>query len=245
MNILDIKNLSKHYKDFIALNSINLSIKKGEVLSIVGESGSGKTTLGKLCNNLISPTKGEVFFEGKNIFKFSKKEDISFRKKTQFILQNPKSTLNPYRDMEWIVKEPMRAHGFGEKEINRRLEELFPVFDLSMDILKQHSATISGGQGQRILILASLLLKPQLLICDEIVSALDVSVQIKILNLIKKLQKEEGLTIIFITHDLSVAEYISDRIVVMENGKIVESGTNVLSSPKEEYTRNLIRASQL
>lgn len=249
--ILEVKNIFKSYSKDV-LKNVSFEIAEGEILSIVGESGIGKSTLGKICCGLITPDKGQVFYKDKNIFDCNKKEMKAYKKDVQFIFQNPISTLNPNKTIEWILKEPMRIHGYSKNIMEEKIEITLKEFELDSDILNRYSKNISGGQAQRILIMASLLLEPKVLICDEITASLDVTIKIKIANLIKKLGLKNKLAIIFITHDLNIANYISDRIILMEDGKLLNiqwfnndnnfKESNFIQSLDNVYARKLINA---
>lgn len=242
-NILEVKNLSKSFNKDV-LNNISFTLEEGEILSVIGKSGVGKSTLGKICSGIIKASSGEIIYNNKNIYDFNKKEMNTFNKDVQYIFQNPMSTLNPHKTMEWILKEPMVVKGFSKEEMDKRIKIGLEEVELSKDILERYSTNISGGQGQRILILASILLEPKILICDEITSSLDITIKIKIANLIKELGIKNKISILFITHDLNIANYISDRILAIENGRIAEFGTTeeVLNNPKSPYVKKLINA---
>lgn len=242
-NILKVRNISKSF-DKEVLKNVSFEVNEGEILSIVGESGVGKSTLGKIISGQLRADEGEILFNDKSIFDFLGKEEKAYKRDVQYIFQNPMSTLNPHKTMEWILKEPMKVHGYSKEDMDRSILSGLKEVDLNTDILSRYSSSISGGQGQRILILASLLLEPKLLICDEITSSLDVTIKIKIANLIKELGIKNKLSIIFITHDLNIANYISDRILVIENGSIVEVGNteDVFNKPKSQYLKRLINA---
>ncbi len=253
--LIDIKNLNMYYpimsgnwsakKEFIhALNNINLEIRKGEILGLVGESGCGKSTLGKAILKLIEPS-GEVSFEGQNILKLKNNDIKNFRKKSQMIFQNPYSSLDPRMTVYKILREPLVVHGIRDKnEINSRIFEIVELTGLSEEDLKRYPHEFSGGQRQRIAIARALILKPEFLVADEPVSALDVSIQAQIITLLKNLKEKLNLTILFISHDLGVVKYLCDRIAVMYLGDIVElsDSATLFNSPKHPYTQALISA---
>ena len=255
MNLFEIKNLKKHYevkkgmfsKPTIikAVNDISFEVKKGEILSIVGESGCGKSTTAKLLMTIEKPTAGEIFFEGKDITKFSEKELQEYRKKVQIIFQDPYSSLNPRWKVGKIIAEPLKLNtDLSDKEIKEKVLAIMDKVGLKEDWYDRYPHQFSGGQRQRIGIARALVINPEIIICDEPVSALDVSIQAQVLNLLLDLQEEFNLTYIFISHDLGVVEHISDRIIVMYFGDIVESGDvdTIFSNPKHDYTKTLLSA---
>src|SRR5574337_1936426 len=233
--LLDVRKLVKYFpitKGFIvqrqvgavkAVDGVSFAIRRGETLGLVGESGSGKTTTGRVILRLMEPTSGEVFFEGRNLFKITKEELRKLRRDMQIIFQDPYSSLNPRMTVGDIVGEPLEIHNLARgKEKVRRVQELLEVVGLSPHHTNRYPHEFSGGQRQRIGIARALSVDPKLIICDEAVSALDVSIQAQVLNLLEELQNEYGLTYLFISHDLGVVRHISDRIIVMYLGKIVE-----------------------
>ncbi|MBK1989516.1 ABC transporter ATP-binding protein [Sphaerospermopsis aphanizomenoides BCCUSP55] len=230
----------------IAVNSVSFDVYPGETLGLVGESGCGKTTLGRTLLRLIEPMGGKIIFKGQDITKLKGKELQQLRREMQIVFQNPFSSLDPRMKVGDAVIEPLLIHGVGKSKQQRkeRAVELLERVGLSADDMKRYPHQFSGGQRQRICIARSLALNPQFIICDESVSALDVSVQAQVLNLLKELQADFNLTYIFISHDLSVVKFMSDRILVMNQGKIVETGTaqSIYLQPKEEYTQKLIAA---
>lgn len=253
--LVEIKDLNMYYpiqSDFMnttkeylhALNGINLDIKKGEILGLVGESGCGKSTLGKAVLRLISP-EGEVLFENKDVLKLENKQLKDFRKKSQMIFQNPYSSLDPRMTIYKILREPLVVHGIRNKnEINSRIHEITSLTGLNEEDLKRYPHEFSGGQRQRIAIARALILNPEFLVADEPVSALDVSIQAQIITLLKELKEKLNLTILFISHDLGVVKFLSDRIAVMYLGDIVElsDAYSLFESPKHPYTQALISA---
>ena len=253
--LIEIKDLNMYYpvssgilnsaKEYIrALSDINLDIYKGEILGLVGESGCGKSTLGKAILRLLNP-EGYVYYENKNLLEFDRKELKQFRKKAQMIFQNPFSSLDPKMTIYSLLREPLVVHKIRDKsEINSRIHEIINLVGLNDEDLKRYPHEFSGGQRQRIAIARALILKPEFLVADEPVSALDVSIQAQIITLLQNLKEKLNLTILFISHDLGVVKYLSDRIAVMYLGDIVElSETQELfENPKHPYTKALISA---
>ena len=253
---IDVRNLKKSYTkhtDFLntksftvnALDDVSFSVKKGQCLAIVGESGSGKSTLAKTVMKLLSPDSGEINFMKQNIVNLSSDETRVFRKKIQMIFQDPFSSLNPKFTIRQILSEPLEIHMMGDKdEIESKVIEHIKLVGLSEDDLSRYPHQFSGGQRQRICIARALIIKPEVIVCDEPVSALDVSIQAQILELLKKLQKKFQLTYLFITHDLRVVKYIADEVIVLQNGKLVEKGsvTQLFNKPSTDYTKALIEA---
>lgn len=259
-NILNVKSLKKYfpiYKGVFrhiigytkAVDGVDFYIKKGETLGLVGESGSGKTTIGRCIVRLYDPTEGIVEFnvndEVKDLLKLDKREMKDIRRNIQMLFQDPNSSLNPRMKIGDIITEPLKIHGIGgQKQQKERTEELILKVGLSRCHLNMYPHQFSGGQRQRIGIARAISLNPRLVICDEPVSALDVSVQAQVLNMLSVLQDELGLTYLFIAHDLSVVEYISDRVMVIYLGKIVEiaSSEEIYKNPKHPYTEALLGA---
>ncbi|MGF9979492.1 ABC transporter ATP-binding protein [Viridibacillus arvi] len=254
--LLEVKNLKKHFvqnKGFLkgkksvvkAVDGVDFFIYKGETLGIVGESGCGKSTTGKMIMQLLEPTEGEVFFEGANIVKMPASDIRHLRKEFQMIFQDPYASLNPGMKVREILREPFIIHGYNKKDIDTKVTELLKVVGLNIYHADRYPHEFSGGQRQRIGIARALALNPKLIVADEPVSALDVSIQSQILNLMKDLQKSFNLTYLFIAHDLSVVEHISDRIAVMYLGNIVELADKqslYKEPPLHPYTQALLSA---
>jgi peptide/nickel transport system ATP-binding protein len=229
-----------------AVDDVSFDILKGETLGLVGESGCGKTTLGRTLIRLINPTSGNIYFKGKDIAHITKADMRTLRKEIQIIFQDPYGSLNPRITIGSAILEPMKVHHILNSDQQRREKviEVLEKVNLRAEHFSRYPHEFSGGQRQRICIARALALKPSFIICDESVSALDVSVQAQVLNLLNDLKQELGFTCIFISHDLGVVRYISDRIMVMRKGKIVETGEaeQIYNSPKDEYTKELISA---
>ncbi|WP_088239845.1 ABC transporter ATP-binding protein [Calothrix rhizosoleniae] len=228
----------------MAVNGVSFDVKQGETLGLVGESGCGKTTTGRALLRLIEPMGGQVMFEGRDITPLTGEPLQKLRRQMQIVFQNPFSALNPRLKVGDIVMEPLLIHSIGKskKEQRERAGYLLERVGLSADAMNRYPHQFSGGQRQRVCIARALALNPKFIICDESVSALDVSVQAQVLNLLKELQSEFGLTYIFISHDLSVVKFMSDRILVMNRGEIVEQGVaeEIYRQPQQEYTQKLI-----
>jgi len=257
--LLDARQLVKYYpirggvfmKEIAAVKAVDdvsLSIKKGETLGLVGESGCGKSTFGRAIMRLEEPTSGEVWYDGDNILTYDAQQIRALRRKMQIIFQDPFSSLNPRKPVASIVGEPLLIHGIkNRQERESRVMELLQVVGLSKEHMRRYPHMFSGGQRQRIGVARALALNPDLVVCDEAVSALDVSIQAQVLNLLKDLQDEFSLTYLFISHDLHVVEHISDRVAVMYLGKIVEVADSkiIYKTPLHPYTQALLSASPM
>ena len=228
-----------------AVNDISFEIYPGETFGLVGESGCGKSTTGRTIMRLTKPTAGKVFFQGKDVAEMSKHEIKDMRREMQFIFQDPYASLNPRMTIGEIVSEPMTIHGVGTKEERiERVRELLDVVGLNPEHINRYPHEFSGGQRQRVGIARALVMNPKLIIADECISALDMSIQAQVVNLMKDIQDETGLAYLFIAHDLSMVKYISDRIGVLHLGYLLETGTTeeIFSHPVHPYTRSLISA---
>ncbi|WP_335975569.1 ABC transporter ATP-binding protein [Acinetobacter calcoaceticus] len=253
--ILEVKDLKKSFysrkglfgkEEFQAVKGVSFKLAKGKTLGLVGESGSGKTTVGLLLMRLHQASGGQAFIEGKDILSLTEKEFAKYQRKIQIIFQNPYASLNPRFTVGQILLEPMQIHGIGKDDAERKqiALELLERVNLPEQAYYRYPHEFSGGQRQRIAIARCLTLKPEILICDESVSALDVSVQAQVLNLLQDLQDEFGLSYIFISHDLSVVKYISDQVMVMNHGEIIEiaNSDELYAHPQHDYTKRLLQA---
>ena len=255
--LLVVKNLKKYFPvkkgllidrtvDYVkAVDDVSFEINDGETLGLVGESGSGKSTAGYCILQLLKPTAGSVRFLGKELTKLRREELREMRREMQIVFQDPYASLNPRMTVGDIVAEPLVVHGIGDRRSRRRTaERLLEVVGFNPDFINRYPHEFSGGQRQRIGVARALALNPRLIVCDEPVSALDVSIQAQILNLLKDLQQEFNLSYLFIAHDLAVVREMSDRIAVMSRGKLVEEGKaeEVYKHPKEAYTKALLAA---
>ena len=249
-NILEVRGLKKYFSTpkgmLHAVDDVSFSVERGKTLGIVGESGCGKSTTGRTILRLIEPTDGEILFEGQDIRKFNKKELRSFRKEMQMVFQDPFSSVDPRMSVGNIIAEPIHINKMlrGKEAVEKRVAELMDIVGLASRLVNSYPHELDGGRRQRIGIARALVLNPKFIICDEPVSALDVSIQAQILNLLKNLQRDMGLTYIFITHNLSVVNYFSDHIAVMYLGKIVEEAPaeELFEHPLHPYTQALLSA---
>jgi oligopeptide transport system ATP-binding protein len=255
--LLVVKNLKKYFPikggllfdrtiDYVrAVDDVSFEIRQGETLGLVGESGSGKSTTGYCVLELLKPTSGSVRFDGEELTTMPRNELRRMRREMQIVFQDPYSSLNPRMTIGDIVGEPLLVHKIGDRKRRRRtVEELLEVVGFNPDFVNRYPHEFSGGQRQRIGVARALALNPRLIVCDEPVSALDVSIQAQILNLLKDLQQAFGLTYLFIAHDLAVVREMSDQIAVMNRGKIVEAGSadQVYTNPRDDYTKALLAA---
>ncbi len=252
--ILEARNLSKHFAarpgfgqtaTVKAVDNVSLAIRRGETLALVGESGCGKSTTGRLLLRLIEPTSGQVLYKGEDLSGLNHRAMLAHRRDLQIIFQDPFGSLNPRLSVGAIIREPLDIHGIGDRASRRaRVEELLRLVGLSPQQMARYPHEFSGGQRQRIGIARALALEPQVLICDEPVSALDVSIQAQIINLMQDLQQRLGLTYLFISHNLSVVRQIADRVAVMYLGQIVETGAtdDLFRRPQHPYTQALLSA---
>ncbi|RKD21623.1 peptide/nickel transport system ATP-binding protein [Caminicella sporogenes DSM 14501] len=248
--ILEVRNLKKYFKTpkgmLHAVDDVTFSIERGKTLGVVGESGCGKSTTGRAILRLHEPTDGEIIFEGKNIRMFNKQQLRELRKEMQIIFQDPFASLNPRMTVSEIIAEPLIIHKLvkNKAELNKRVSELMDTVGLAERLVNAYPHELDGGRRQRIGIARALSLNPKFIVCDEPVSALDVSIQAQVLNLMQDLQEEFGLTYMFITHDLSVVKHFSDEIAVMYLGQMVEKAPakELFKNPIHPYTKALLSA---
>lgn len=253
--VLEVRGLVKHFPvlgglarreigQVKAVDGIDLTIGTGECVGLVGESGCGKTTAGRTIARLLEPTGGSIHFEGTDITRLTRKAMRPFRRNIQFVFQDPFASLNPKKSVGFVVSEPLRVHGLWDRSGKGRVGELLERVGLKAADADRFPYEFSGGQRQRISIARALALEPKLLVLDEPVSALDVSIQAQVVNLLKKLQEDLGLSYLFIAHDLSVVRHVSDRVSVMYLGKVVEAGTKseIFERPTHPYTQALLSA---
>ena len=247
--MIEVKHLKKYFKTprgmLHAVDDVSFSIQKGKTLGVVGESGCGKSTLGRVVLGLLSATDGEVWFDGKNITDCKGKERHELRRDMQIIFQDPFSSLDPRKSVRQLIAEPLKTyHRYSKKELHERVYELMEEVGLAERLVGAYPHELDGGRRQRIGVARALALNPRFVVCDEPVSALDVSIQAQILNLLSDLQEKNGLTYIFITHDLSVVKHISDEIMVMYLGCVVEhcAADDLFEHPLHPYTKGLLSA---
>ena len=250
-NIITVEHLTKEFKlprkkeMFKAVDDVSFSVKRGTTLAIVGESGSGKSTVANMVLKLLEPTSGKALYEGKDIASLKGRELLEFRRHVQPVFQNPYGSLDPMYSIFRSIEEPLRIHKIGDKKSRaKRVRELLDMVEMPESVMTRYPNELSGGQRQRIAIARAMALDPDVIVCDEAVSALDVLVQDQVLRLLNDLQAEKGLSYLFITHDLAVVRQIADEVVVMQHGKLVEHATTdeVFDHPKMQYTRDLLDA---
>lgn len=250
-HIITVDHLTKEFKlprkkeMFKAVDDVSFSVKRGTTLAIVGESGSGKSTVANMVLHLLKPTSGKVFYEGRDISTFKAKDLLGFRRHVQPVFQNPYGSLDPMYSIFRSIEEPLRIHKIGDKKSRaNRVKELLDMVEMPASVMGRYPNELSGGQRQRIAIARAMALDPDVIVCDEAVSALDVLVQDQVLRLLNDLQTEKGLSYLFITHDLAVVRQIADEVVVMQHGKLVEHATTdeVFDHPQKQYTRDLLDA---
>ncbi|TDO45771.1 peptide/nickel transport system ATP-binding protein/oligopeptide transport system ATP-binding protein [Kribbella sp. VKM Ac-2527] len=247
--MIEVSNLVKtypvnHRKELTAVGGVSFSIREGETLALVGESGSGKSTVGRCLLRLIEPTSGDVRYRGKSITGLSRRQLRPLRQELQIVFQDPYSAIDPRMTIEAFLAEPMQVHGWARPDIAVRVTELLVTVDLGPELAGRYPHELSGGQRQRVVIARALALRPRLLVLDEPVAALDVSIQAGIMRLLSRLQRDQGLSYLFIAHDLAVVRQLSHRVAVMHRGLIVETGAakDVYTFPRHPYTRALLSA---
>ena len=254
--LLSVQNISVDYTSnsflfpweknltFRAVDNVSFDVLEGETLGMVGETGSGKSTIAKAIINILKISSGEIFFQNNQISNLNEKKIKKFRKEIQMIFQDPLASLNPRMNVGEIISEPLKTHNskLSKNDINLQVKEIMENVGLLSNQINRYPHEFSGGQCQRIGIARSVILKPKLIICDEPVSSLDVSIQAQVINLLKELQKKYNLTYLFITHDLNIAKHMSDNIMVLNLGKIVEMNKSyeIFNFPKHDYTKKLI-----
>lgn len=252
--VLELSNVTKEFSlggmfkrsKHVAVDNASLSVQRNQILGLVGESGSGKSTLGRIAIGLIKPTSGSVSVLGKDIFSLGKEELRIYRRKMQMIFQDSSNSLNPRMSLQELIEEPMRVQNmFSATERRARAKALADEVQLAESWLGRYAHEFSGGQRQRISIARGLALEPEIIVADEPVSALDVSVQARVLNLLKDIQEARSLSMVFVSHDMAVVEFMSDQVAVLFNGKVMENGpaAEVFANPKNAYTRTLLDSS--
>jgi ABC-type glutathione transport system ATPase component len=256
MSLLEVRGLSKRFPTSrnlfgrpsgwtSAVDDVSFTVEAGETLAIVGESGAGKSTTGRLVLRLIEPDEGSVLFEGKDVLALGRKDLIAMRRRMQMVFQDPYGSMDPRMTVGDAIGEPLLVHhGTSAKERRRRAADLLERVGLRTQLIDRYPSELSGGQLQRISIARALTLEPAMIVADEAVAALDASVRAQVLNLMADLQRDLGLTYVFITHDLALVEVIANRVMVMRHGKVIETGTveQIFDAPTEAYTRELLDA---
>lgn len=254
MIIIEAKNIVKQFEQkdsnfmnrsyLTAVNNVSLAIEENTTIGIVGESGSGKSTFGEILGDLQTPNSGHIFYEGKDIRSLTKEEYLDFRRNVQFTFQNPQGSMNPYYKIVDVLLEPMKTllPDYNRTKALHEIKKMMVDVGLDESYLNKYASQLSGGQCQRVAIARALLLKPKVIVCDEAVSALDVSVQAQILNLLKELKKTYQTSLLFISHDIAVIKYISDKVMVLYRGDMVEyrSVNEVINHPQHDYTKKLL-----
>ena len=246
--LLDARDLVKVFGAHRAVDGVSFTVAAGETLALVGESGSGKTTTGRMALRLIEPTSEQVLFDGRDVGTLSARALRALRRRMQIVFQDPAESLSPWMRVGALVREGLDVHGIAEgSEAETRVRRLLEEVGLRPELAARYPHELSGGQRQRVSIARALAVEPALIVCDEVVSALDVSVQAQVLNLLIELQRARSVAYLFISHDLAVVERLADRVAVMRQGRIVEQGpaTQVLGAPEHAYTRTLLASALL
>ncbi|MCE9602400.1 MAG: ATP-binding cassette domain-containing protein [Gemmatimonadetes bacterium] len=246
--LLETRDLVKAFGAHRAVDGVSFTVAAGETLALVGESGSGKTTTGRMALRLVEPTSGQVRFDGTDVRSLGARALRRLRRRMQIVFQDPSDSLSPWMRVGALVREGIDVHGIAEgAEADARMRRLLEEVGLRPELAARFPHELSGGQRQRVAIARALAVEPALVVCDEIVSALDVSVQAQVLNLLMELQRSRGIAYLFISHDLAVVERLADRVAVMRQGRIVEQGgaAKVLGAPEHEYTRTLLASALL